>query len=78
MHNLDGLRATLGCRDGETVFEAAERVVRERDKWRDAAMAYNMAQPGNRHVPSALLLSRAVLGPRAFDFSQWRDHTEDR
>ncbi len=31
MYNLDGLRQTLGCRDGETVFEAAERVVRERD-----------------------------------------------
>jgi len=31
MHSLDGLREVLGARDGETVHEAAERVVRERD-----------------------------------------------
>lgn len=28
MVSLDALRETLGCRDGETVYEAAERVVR--------------------------------------------------
>lgn len=34
MHSLDALRETLGARDGETVYEAAERVVRERDEAR--------------------------------------------
>jgi hypothetical protein len=83
VHNLDGLRATLGAAHGETVYEAAERVVRERDAALRAANSELLRWTGETmgKVAAEAQVANAkaanALAP-LWDFSQWRDYSEGR
>ena len=80
MTNGDRLREVLGCAWGETVYEAAERVVRERDAALGAAkseMARWAMEAHGKAVAEAH--AKSALATRTlFDFSamQWRDYHE--